>query len=104
MITVAIYIKGVYKYADGGYYDGEYKAYLQPPSPPVDTHKDGSKPTHIPITIAAPSSSMITDKTRRPAGGGDNGGGVGVGAVGVVDGKRHGVGHRKWSDGSEYYG
>ena len=100
MPTVTVYIKGVYKYADGGYYDGEYKAYLQPPSPPVDTHKDGSKPIHIPITITAPpSSSMITDKTRRPANGG-----VGVGAVGAVDGKRHGIGHRKWSDGSEYYG
>ena len=101
MITVTVhtvYITGVYKYADGGYYDGEYKAYLQPPSPHlVVTHKDGSKPTHIPITIAAPSSSMITDKTRRPVNGG-------VAGVGVVDGKRHGIGHRKWGNGSEYYG
>ena len=97
MPTVTVYIKGVYKYADGGYYDGEYKAYLQSPSPPADAHKDGSKPIHISITIAAPSSSMITDKTRRPVNGG-------VAGVGVVDGKRHGIGHRKWGNGSEYYG
>ena len=99
--TATVYIKGVYKYADGGYYDGEYKAYLQPPSPPpAVTHKDDSKHIHTPIAIAAPSSSMITDKTRRPANGGVE---VDVG-MGVVDGKRHGIGHRKWSDGSEYYG
>ena len=44
---------------------------------------------------------MITDKTRRPVNGGEAGG---VAGVGVVDGKRHGIGHRKWSNGSEYYG